>query len=283
MNPKCPECQTELSEDFGIVTCSNCGSVCSVDLDGNAEVQEKIESSQEGLNLQEEEISSGEEGPDFSTAVDENLESEPNDFFENEEESSDLEGVSEETGQIEEDLLESNEAPVEEQQASDFEEDLDAESDQKEQEYEDDLESEEEPLSSEGFFANLELFTEQLKPQDHHHTYYQLKVFGFETKTDLEEVLDLTLDDYLGLTKEKLTFDEGNQSFTIPKISFLRLVALHKRLSTLGFLSMEWTLIEDQSDIIEENYENEGASEVSEPESDEDKILYGEVDESDFD
>jgi len=115
-----------------------------------------------------------------------------------------------------------------------------------------------------------------------------LKVSGFETESDLEDVLDLTLDDRLGLIKDSLEFDETKQSFIIPKISFLRLVTLHKRLSTIHFISMEWTLAEDQTDILDPEipYEDEDATEVGEPitpsPGDDDETLYEEdVDESD--
>lgn len=35
MSIKCPKCGTELTQDFGLVTCSGCSSVVSVDVDGN--------------------------------------------------------------------------------------------------------------------------------------------------------------------------------------------------------------------------------------------------------
>jgi len=39
LNPLCPNCQTELTDDFGLVDCKSCGAVCSIDLEGNATVQ----------------------------------------------------------------------------------------------------------------------------------------------------------------------------------------------------------------------------------------------------
>ena len=38
MSIKCPKCGTEIEQDFGLVTCSNCTSVFSVDVDGNAQI-----------------------------------------------------------------------------------------------------------------------------------------------------------------------------------------------------------------------------------------------------
>ena len=376
MNPKCPECQTELNEDFGIVTCSSCGAVCSVDLDGNAEMQEKVQNAddihedadQEDSNHEDSDETSDEfvaedEGEEFQekTAVDTELGSLDDDFSSDIEdalgedlseslsgESDDLSDSLSETDEIGSDSdvsdgdddehaeqenewgapLESEEdetldelkadsdldtEPFEEESGGDFDgedSDEDQDSDATEDEL---LTSEDEdgeevsedgafeetesvedaprvqtPLSGSGFFKNLELFTEQLEPQDHHHTYYRLKVSGFETESDLEDVLDLTLDDRLGLIKDSLEFDETKQSFIIPKISFLRLVTLHKRLSTIHFISMEWTLAEDQTDILDPEipYEDEDATEVGEPitpsPGDDDETLYEEdVDESD--
>ncbi len=37
--PQCPDCQVELEDDFGIVDCKSCGTVCSVDLNGEVKVQ----------------------------------------------------------------------------------------------------------------------------------------------------------------------------------------------------------------------------------------------------
>lgn len=43
MPPKCPDCQTDLEDDFGIVDCKSCGAVCSVDLDGEVQIQGEVE------------------------------------------------------------------------------------------------------------------------------------------------------------------------------------------------------------------------------------------------
>ena len=371
MNPKCPECQTELNEDFGIVTCSNCGAVCSVDLEGNAEVQQKVQSVQDDIHEDtnednhdeiSDEFSTEDEGVDIQekTAVDSDLGSLGHDFSSDIEEAleEDLSASSTEDpdnlsdSSIESDDDESNfnsdvgddnnefteqdsewgdSIEPEEGEASDelmadsvsdgesFEGDsdgdlhdgaLEAEPETSEDEFlaienedvgepsEDEAFEEAEPeegapkvhapLSGSGFFKNLELFTEQLEPQDHHHTYYRLKVSGFETESDIEEVLDLTLDDRLGLIKDSLEFNETKQSFVIPKISFLRLVALHKRLSTIHFIKMEWTLSEDQTDTAdpeptyEEGDEPTEIGEAITPNDNDDSVTYEEdVDEFD--
>lgn len=38
MSIKCPKCGTELTQDFGLVSCSGCASVLSVDVDGNVQL-----------------------------------------------------------------------------------------------------------------------------------------------------------------------------------------------------------------------------------------------------
>lgn len=38
MSVKCPKCGTELTQDFGLVSCSGCASVLSVDVDGNVQL-----------------------------------------------------------------------------------------------------------------------------------------------------------------------------------------------------------------------------------------------------
>ena len=291
MNPKCPECQVELPEDFGIVTCTNCGAVCSVDLDGNAEVQDEqmqtpgveIEDPVEGVSLE----AVGED--DFETDLEENSTE-----FEEEtlEEESTFEDEPVEEDYIEEPQDELTEDALDnpEEELETFEEQIDEPiEDTQEESFEEDKENLE-PLSSDEFFNNLELFSEQLEPQDHHHTYYQLRVSGFETDSDLEEVLELTLDERLGIINESLVFDETHQSFIIPKISFLRLVVVHKRLSTIRFVEMDWALTEDQSDVTDDPSDYAGGSEDTEDThvgeslevEEDDDALYEEVDESDF-
>ena len=410
MKPSCPECQTELNEDFGIVTCTSCGAVCSLDLDGNAVVQtatkktnhtqnlesaenvgsapseefsfpdaeegvanelksSEFDSSELEAKLEEEseaepdssefgaeldssevgssevgssgldssELDSSELGAEFGTefsddlneGLDDSLPSDdlPSDDLPSDDlPSDDLPSDDLPSGGLPEDLsndeslgdddwehdghghehngheleLEHHdesalrrgdegslgneldededegegeyEGEDEDEGESEYEgEDEDEGEGEGEGEYEGEDEDEESlaskgskkdksgeysgqgqtPLSSEGFLKNLEIFTEQFEPQHHHHTYYQLKVSGFETEADLRDVLDLTIDEQLEIFRESLIFDKTNQSFIISKISFLRLVALHKKLSTLGFISMEWTLKEDQSDLVD--------------------------------
>lgn len=38
MTPKCPKCSTELSDDYGMVTCPSCGAIVFVDMEGMAHV-----------------------------------------------------------------------------------------------------------------------------------------------------------------------------------------------------------------------------------------------------
>ena len=383
MKPSCPECQTELNEDFGIVTCTSCGAVCSLDLDGNAVVQtatkktnhtQNLESAENVGSAPSEEFSfpDAEEGvanelkssefdsSELEAKLEEESEAEPDssefgaeldssevgssgldssELDSSELDSSELDSselgaefgteFSDDLNEGLDDSLPSDDLPSDDLPSDDlpsgglpedlsndeslgdddWEHDehghghnghehehhdesalrrgdegslgneLDEDEDEDEGEYEGESEYEGEgededeeslaskgskkdksgeysgqgqtPLSSEGFLKNLEIFTEQFEPQHHHHTYYQLKVSGFETEADLRDVLDLTIDEQLEIFRESLIFDKTNQSFIISKISFLRLVALHKKLSTLGFISMEWTLKEDQSDLVD--------------------------------
>lgn len=302
MNPSCPECQTELNDDFGIVTCTNCGAVCSVDFEGKATIQEKNETpGDEALSLEEDSSFEDIESEDFGDTHEEGstFESE-NSFetddlagesFEGDEEFSEATRVEE--FDDEEAVFDDTPEEALHTTADSGEELLDLSDSSSEGELDsgdvDSLEAQgsSEPLSASSFFTGLEVFTEQLEPMDHHHTYYQVKVSGFETKDDFNDVLDLTLDDRLGLTRESLNFDDTKQSFIIEKISFLRLVALYKRLSTLSFLEIEWNLSEDQTDVTEsgdQDYDDDStvvgdASTDENIEYEDDDTLYEEVEE----
>lgn len=60
-NPSCPQCQTELEDDFGIVDCNSCGAVCSVDLDGGVTLQGEVGDAEEELELEAQVEESAEE------------------------------------------------------------------------------------------------------------------------------------------------------------------------------------------------------------------------------
>lgn len=47
MAQKCPRCSQPIENDFGVVTCSNCGSVLFFDLDGQLQVNEQTEALQD--------------------------------------------------------------------------------------------------------------------------------------------------------------------------------------------------------------------------------------------
>jgi len=199
MNATCPECNTELDEDFGIVTCVSCGAVCSIDLDGSVVVQSDNEMADVDVVAGVIEVE--------DVAGDTDITGDVGSF-------EDLESLAEEF------LNESPEVEVEASPNATV------------------------ALSSQAFFKGLDIFSDQLESKDHFHTFFDLFVSGFETKKDLKETLELTLDDRLEVTVEKVLFDTDRQEFRVAKVNYLRLVNLHKRLSTLAFVKLDWLLSE---------------------------------------
>jgi len=283
MNPSCPECHTELNEDFGIVTCSSCGAVCSVDLDGEAVVQEKNENLEmDALNdltsSENESNESLEEVGINEPVANENLEETSEEFLLEDEEDSfdDLSLDAESNEQVSEFLEENDESDaIGDNEDESFTEEHEAQDDADEKALfeEEVLESSKPAMSASKFFSGLEVFTEQLAPMDYHHTYYQVTVSGFETREELSDAMELTLDERLGLFESSLVFDDARQSFKIDKISFLRLVMLNKRLSSLNFVNIDWILAQDQTDVedSDEELDSDENTAVGEPLQEEDQ------------
>ena len=243
MNATCPECNTELDEDFGIVTCASCGAVCSIDLDGSVSVQSNSLEGEAEVEVDDYELEEN-----MADSVEEDLDS-----LELEGQAGDVEsfealaeeGLNSEVGAIDEgsDLNTSDlESPNSEN--SNFENPEDSEKYLDESSEVDSPSSANTPLSSQSFFQGLDIFSDQLEAKDHHHTFFDLMVSGFETKKDLKETLELSLDDRLEVTADKVLFDKERQEFRIAKVNYLRLVNLHKRLSSLSFIKLDWLLSE---------------------------------------
>ena len=234
MNATCPECNTELDEDFGIVTCTSCGAVCSVDLDGSVVVQSDDVDTVAGV-IEVEATAGDTKEATFDTdnkGSFEDLESLAEESLSSEESTLDqvpnfsLEDIDSEASALEEPGLKNTEDVINESLEAGTSSSSSA------------------VLSSKAFFQGLDIFSDQLESVDHFHTFFDLFVSGFETKKDLKEALELTLDERLEVTADKILFDTNRQEFRVAKVSYLRLVNLHKRLSTLGFVKLDWLLSE---------------------------------------
>lgn len=263
MNPLCPNCQTELTDDFGLVDCKSCGAVCLIDLEDNVVVQgdEPIESEDE--NLENEEVYGSSEETE-----EENADEADGEEYEEEYEESLLEdGESNEEPQPEEDLESEEEGLYDESgliEAGNDESDIDGE--------EDAVESVPTPrvpvapLSGEDFLKDLEVFSEEATA-DGGHIYYDFHVTGIEGAQLRENFIETLADSRLEISEDSIREILGDSlDFTLPQISFLRLTVIYKRLLSLE-LEMSWTLSELQEPAT---YLSEEIEEVD---------LYGEEDE----
>lgn len=259
MSPLCPECHKELDEDFGIATCSSCGAICFIDLEGNAIVKgdddaDKIELQEDdpaeftddddgdSTNSTEDQIKDTQTDEDKTLSAQEDKElsefdSSPgeNEFY------TELEGSSSESEALETDLYDENEIEASDDQILE------------------DLNEDSEPFTSTSpmtdsmsgaqFFKDLKIFTQEHNAEDYGHSFYVLSLTGIETKRDLSRVVELLADERVGIDESDIFekwLSKDHKKIMVPKLSFLRLVYLHKRLSTLGFLNIDWHLSEDQ-------------------------------------
>lgn len=110
------------------------------------------------------------------------------------------------------------------------------------------------PMSGAKFFKDLEIFTEENQSEDYGHSFYALILTGMDTKNDLTDTIELLADERVGISESDITeswLSEDHKKITVPKISFLRLVYLYRRLRTLEFLKIDWLLSEDQDPEVE--------------------------------
>lgn len=245
-NPCCPECQTELEDDFGIVDCKSCGAVCSLDLEGNVQIQGEIAAPVEVDDYEEpavEEIAI--EEPLEETA----LEEEETDSYE--ELSADASAEVEEYQTEEAVAAETEEPPLEE---DNFLEETPAV-----------LESD--PMGGADFLKDLEFFTEESTAEELEHTYYDLSITGIGSNEERVVLVETLADSRLEISEEFLNELIGDESsFVLPQISFLRLSVIYKRLSSLN-IKMSWGLSEEQQPRLQEEsgeYSEEDYSEETE-------------------
>ncbi|MGH1468621.1 MAG: hypothetical protein ACRBBP_07055 [Bdellovibrionales bacterium] len=275
-NPRCPECQTELEDDFGIVDCRSCGAVCSVDLDGEVQIQGEVPES----------VEEPEEEQSFELADEAAVDEEEPAYEEQPVYEEPLE--EEETAEQGEELLGEEEYSLEEPEESvEFaeesnEEDVELESLEpvEEEESEEFLAEEASaveaiaPMMGVDFLKDLETFTEESSAEELEHIYYDLSILGVESAESRELVIETLSDQRLEISEEYLRELIGEESdFVVPQLSFLRLSVAYKRLLTLG-LEMSWSLSEGQApvQVVEEAYEGEEAGEYDDSEYLEDDL-----------
>ena len=221
MNPLCPSCQTELTDDFGLVDCKSCGAVCSIDLEDNVTVQgdEPLDEAAEehialvadsGYNLEQEE----EQEQSFEVEHEEVESAETDDLTETQAE--DVQEY-EEPSVAENAVAAAAVPPVS-------------------------------SLSGEDFLKDLEVFSEDSAPAGGH-IYYDFHVAGLESHSVREIFIETLADSRLEISEESIRETLGDSDeFTLLQISFLRLTVIHKRLLTLG-VDMSWSLSEVQEPI----------------------------------
>jgi hypothetical protein len=294
LNPLCPNCQTELTDDFGLVDCKSCGAVCSVDLEDNVTVQgdEPAEDPAGDYGLQEDEV----EDSDYDSPDDDaGKEVEDSDQDENEaenidedesEDNEDDESGGYETYEESADELESDEGDdedslsVSEDEVPEPADDLEVETDAPIENKIDDMQygaspKSSQPLNGEDFLKDLEVFSDEATA-DGGHIYYDFHVTGIESGQQRENFIETLADARLEISEDAVREILGKSSdFTLPQISFLRLTVIYKRLLSLG-LEMSWSLSELQEPI---SYLSEEIEEVDLYGEGEDSGLYEEVEE----
>ena len=254
MNPLCPNCQTELTDDFGLVDCKSCGAVCSVDLDDNVTVQadEPETYEEESVDEDTDTTESSEEEDSPESAYEQETEEEVDAVEDPDELNGDLQ-----TYESDDDSLEL------ESESNDLEEAAVVEINKRDRAVEASFEAS--PLNGEDFLKDLELFSDEATA-DGGHIYYDFHVAGIEGGQQKENFIETLADSRLEISEDAVREILGDSSdFTLPQISFLRLTVIYKRLLSLG-LDMSWSLSELQEPV---SYLSEEIEEVD---------LYGEED-----
>jgi uncharacterized Zn finger protein (UPF0148 family) len=239
--PACPECQTELTDDFGIVDCKSCGAVCSIDLEDNVTIQgeDVAAASNEPVEEDLSEVESSEDT--WEASADEVDQEEDEEVYEVR--------VDEPISEVEEETESETEVYEAVEEKSIVEQAVAAV-----------------PMSGADFLKDLEIFTEEAGAEGVGHIYYDLHVKGFEDSKLRELFIESLADERLEIDEDSLRDAVGAESeFTLPQISFLRLTVIYKRLVTLG-LDMSWTLSEDQEALEVESGSYEETEEVYEDE-----------------
>jgi len=265
LNPLCPNCQTELTDDFGLVDCKSCGAVCSIDLDDNVTVQSD-EPELDGVVVEvvtEQDVEGGAE-VDSSAATLADVETDSEGDFEYEE-PKDQDELKVETSTT----------------LSDESEDVAAAPLEPFAESEPEYENYEEASTASGvitgadFLKDLEVFSSE-SSDDGGHTYYDLHVSGVETPETRSLFIETLTDARLEISEELIDELLGDSShLTLNQMSFLRLAVIYKRLLPLP-LEMSWSLSEVQ----------EQASYITQPVSeadiyaDDEAVEYEDIDES---
>lgn len=227
--PACPECQTELTDDFGIVDCKSCGAVCSIDLDDNVTIQGEVEKL---------EVEEPQEEIEAESEVEEEAEAEAAE-----------EGVEEPLEETSYEVIEETEPLEAEVYDDQVEEEPESEVEEASEIFEDSTELIPPPMQGADFLKDLEVFSEESSSEGLGHIYYDLHIAGLDDD-DLREVFVETLaDSRLEIDEESLREAVGESAvFTLPQVSFLRLTVIYKRLVTLG-LELSWTLSEEQESM----------------------------------
>ena len=242
--PVCPECQTELTDDFGIVDCKSCGAVCSIDLDDNVTIQGDVEKPELEIAAEVEE----------SHGYEDSLEDEEEPAAYEAEESDALEADSyaEET-ETDEDEYEN---PIEEESSS-----LEGTPEKTSDVFEDSTDFVPAPMQGVDFLKDLEVFSGESSSEGMGHIYYDLHVKGLDDAQLREVFIETLADSRLEIDEESLREAVGDKSdFSLPQVSFLRLTVIYKRLVTLG-LDISWTLSEEQESMsLDPELEDEAES-----------------------
>lgn len=278
MNPLCPECETELKEDFGIVNCTSCGVVCFVDIDGSVRVQDE---EMQKNDLNEDEASFDENWTeDTEEELQEELSLNQDEDHYDEHAEEETEALGEFGGSFEEedlsdDVLEENFSDGEDEQEEDFQESKEEPSELEENEGLD-LPEDLQPISAEDFLKDLEVFSQGAKPStDLEHVYYDLVITGLESSANWDILIETLADRRLRIFEEDLLKEKesGQDCCVLKSIPLLRLVVVHSRIAPLGF-NMNWFVSEYQEEQVsayEERTEGEGST--SEMDSVEEEVV----------
>ncbi len=226
--PQCPQCNIELEDDFGIVDCKSCGAVCSVDLNGDIQVQDA--QIKEGTKPYE----------DFNVTT-------------TEEEFKDEAELLKENQSIEEEFKDEAELLKENQSIFDEE---DTGEDLKNLVSEEIKFDAKEPalMKGDNFLKDLEFFIEESTFKELEHVYYDLNIFEIK---DWEMLIQTLADERLEITQEGLgELKKDDLDLVVPQLTFLRLSVVYKKLLPLG-VKMSWALSEEQQPRTQEDGEQD--------------------------
>lgn len=275
---KCPNCQSSLKSDFGYETCSKCGSVVFIDLDGSVVLQEEHHESLDFETDEEEAIVSGDAalpdmssdiqitediGGNFDLAEEEIVSDDEDEIYEDEE--SHIGGYEVFESHV---TSEANGAFFDKETSDEDSEDVSFEDDSEnvfEDNTEDDGTGQEYVVTTaDDFLEEMQMFGEIDSDKFKESIYFfDIEIAGIDSKDIRDEILESLNDERLALIGTDFNRQISNGILILKAISAVKAHVIIQRISHLP-CEISWTLVEVQDLMPDaENFEDSNADLLS--------------------